>query len=116
MPSSPPGSLIYRYLSPLKCFESGPDTSTGGLNPARDFKRFNVSLTWSLFNDTEKLRMLLMGLVSNVLEYACATLNARTNFTLYLGVNDDGLVTGIEVESYELVNIFLPASKIPVYK
>ncbi len=42
------------------------------------------------------------------MEYACAALNARTNLTLYMGVNDEGKVTGIEVESYEQVSLLVP--------
>ncbi len=77
---------------------------SGGLVAAVDFKEFGIRVTWAKFNDPKQLDFLLKGLAGNVLQYACAALNARTNFTLYMGVNDDGLVTGIQFESYELVS------------
>ena len=71
---------------------------------AIEFKEFGTVVTWAIFEDAEKWDFLVMGVASKILEYGCSALNARTNLTLYMGVNDNGLVTGIKFESYELVS------------
>ena len=62
-------------------------------------------MTWARFDDDDQRDMLIKGFIYKVLEYACSALNARTNFTLYFGVDDNGRVTGIKFESYELVRL-----------
>ncbi len=94
---------MYRFFAPLKCFESGVHLPSGGMVAAVDFKEFATVVTWAKFNDPKQLDILLRGMAGKILEYGCAALNARTNFTLYMGVDDDGRVTGIQFESYELV-------------
>ncbi len=96
--------LAYRLGSPLTCRERGGDLSSDGKVPAIDFKEFNTKLTKARFDDPEELDILTKGFIGKIVEYACAALNARCNLTLYMGVNNDGIVTGIEVEDYELVS------------
>ena len=69
-----------------------------------EFKEMNVRLTFELWNDMARRDDLVKAFVDRVMENACAALNARTNLTLYLGVSDHGVVLGIFVESYLLVN------------
>ncbi len=97
-------SLAYRFFAPLKRPESGPDAASEGKVPAVDYKEFNTVLTWSRLRDPEERKIIARGFVDNIVEYACAALNARCNFTLYFGVDNRGRVTGIEVESYDLVS------------
>ncbi len=61
---------------------------------AIEFKGFAV------FQDAKQLDLLVKGVASRVLDYACADFNARTNLTVYIGGNDNGLlVTGIKLSS-----------------
>ncbi len=83
--------------------ERGADPASGGKVPAVDFKEFDTKLTQARIDDPVEREKLIKGFIYVILEYACAALNARTNMTLYMGVDDDGRVTGIEVESLDLV-------------
>ncbi len=97
-----------RYLAPLLRIEGGADPASGGLIPAIDFKEFDTKITQQRIDNPVEKEILIKGFVWKILEYACAALNARTNLTLYMGVNDEGKVTGIEVESYEQVSLLVP--------
>ena len=94
----------FRLGGPLKAQECGPESGGGGRVPCVDFKRFDTALTEERFRDKRQLEILTRGFVDKVMEYACAALNARCNFTLYMGVDNDGIVKGIRVQSYELVS------------
>ncbi len=45
-----------------------------------------------------------LAIVKRVAKSVCGALNARVDMTIYLGVNADGRVTGLEVEGQEMVS------------
>ena len=84
--------------------ESGGDpTSTRVV--AVEFKALDVLVTHAKLRDPDERTRLARALMSRIAEYACAALNARVNMTIYLGVNDDCVVVGVQVEDFSVVRV-----------
>ncbi len=97
--------LAYRLGAGLNCFESGSDPASGGKIASIEFKEFATAITKRRLEDPAERKVIVEGLVYKVVEYVCAAANDRGNMTLYMGVNDDGVVTGVQLESEEIVRL-----------
>ena len=77
------------------------------LRPAVEYKEFGWAITRELLDDKEQKQQLIKVLLyKRVLVYACAAINARVNMVIYLGVQDDGTIVGVEIK-HELVLHFV---------
>ncbi len=72
---------------------------------AREFKALNITITMEKWNNEQERSRLVSAFLKRILSNACAALNARTNMILYLGVKDDGTITGIQINDPSLVSI-----------
>ena len=76
---------------------------------AFEFKALNVYLTWELWKNEQEKAKLIEAFIKRVVENACAALNARTKMTIYFGVQDNGLITGVRIEDIILVSNIYPS-------
>ncbi len=68
-----------------------------------EFKEINFKITEEKWRDKKKREQDEKTIIGRILRNACAGINARCNMTICLGVTDDGIIQGIEIESLKLV-------------
>ncbi len=71
---------------------------------AAEFKEIAWSITWEKWADEAAKQQDVKTLMGRILTNACAAINARCNMTIYLGIQDDGTIRGILIESLDLVH------------
>ena len=93
-----PEDAEYKQEGILAPLESGGQICSL-TRPAVEYKEFHRTITRDVLDDKEQRQQLIKELFyTRILVYVCAAINARVNMILYLGVRDDGTITGVEIE------------------
>ncbi len=97
------GAIRYVQKRTIKILESGRCASSTRITAA-EFKEIAWAITWEKWADEAAKQKDVKTIMDRILTNACAAINARCNMTIYLGVKDDGAITGILIENYDLVH------------
>ena len=99
-----PGEESGLYLQDVPLERRENVSNRASLGYSKEFKMFKFPMTYeNLVRNEEKKEELSRALMRKLSKAACAFANARLNGTVYFGVDDDGVVRGIQTDDPILV-------------